>query len=280
MRKLIIVLLVSACTSAYATDNRSENNNVSGYNNIVDSSIVNNSGPVTNVQEYNSQSISSAKSVSEAKAIASAMGGKSVSNATGGKSVSNATGGTATGGAGGSAVVNAGDSNATGGNVKSNITVAVGCTYDCAPSDSTSKDIADSRNATDRDIADRRASADKEIAAGHDKALVDAANSKIRNTPSMFSPPLVSSNDTCMGSTSGSVAAPGLGIGFGTAWVDENCKMLKNSQALWNMGYRAASIALMCNDDKIKQALEITGYICPIKETKNTNVVVSKPYEQ
>ena len=273
MRKLIIALLVSACTSAYATDNRSENNNVSGYNNIVDSNVVNNSGPVTNVQEYSSQSISSAKSVSEAKSIASAMGGKSVSNATGGKSVSNATGGNATGGTGGnatggtggSAVANAGDSNATGGNVKSNIIVAVGCTYDCAPSDSTSKAIADNRNTTDRDIADRRASADKEIAAGHDKALVDAANSKIRNTPSMFGPALVSSNDTCMGSTSGSVAAPGLGIGFGTSWVDENCKMLKNSQALWNMGYRAASIALMCNDEKIKAALEVTGHVCPVK---------------
>jgi hypothetical protein len=39
--------------------------------------------------------------------------------------------------------------------------------------------------------------------------------------------------------------------------------MLKNSRELWNMGMKAASLALMCTDKANKEALEITGFICP-----------------
>ena len=51
-----------------------------------------------------------------------------------------------------------------------------------------------------------------------------------------------------------------MGIGD---WVDTNCKMLKNSRELWNMGMKAAAMALMCNDAANKEALELTGYVCP-----------------
>ncbi len=79
----------------------------------------------------------------------------------------------------------------------------------------------------------------------------------------MNGPALTSSNDTCMGSTSGSANAPGIGLSFGTSWVDGNCKMLKNSRELWNMGMKAAAMALMCNDPDNREALESTGYECP-----------------
>ena len=85
----------------------------------------------------------------------------------------------------------------------------------------------------------------------------------IRNTPSVSGPNLTTSNDTCMGSTSGSINIAGLGIGGGSTWTDANCKMLKNSRELWNMGMKAAAMALMCNDASNKEALELTGYVCP-----------------
>ena len=87
----------------------------------------------------------------------------------------------------------------------------------------------------------------------------------IKNTPSVSGPALTTSNDTCMGSTSGSVNIAGLGIGGGSTWTDTNCKMLKNSRELWNMGMKAASLALMCTDSANKEALEMTGYVCPTK---------------
>ena len=126
----------------------------------------------------------------------------------------------------------------------------IGCLVNCASTDQGSKDLADSTvqaaliNAqTARDVA--------------------STTQTIKNTPSVSGPNLTTSNDTCMGSTSGSLNIAGLGFGGGTSWVDDNCKMLKNSRELWNMGMKAASLALMCTDKANKEALEITGFICP-----------------
>lgn len=90
-------------------------------------------------------------------------------------------------------------------------------------------------------------------------------NITIKNVPSVNGPNLTTSNDTCMGSTSGSVNIAGLGIGGGSTWTDANCKRLKNARELWNMGMKAASLALMCGDADNKEALELTGYVCPTK---------------
>lgn len=91
----------------------------------------------------------------------------------------------------------------------------------------------------------------------------------IKNVPSIGGPALTSSNDTCMGSTSGGVAVAGFGFSLGSTWTDKNCKMLKNSRELWNMGMRAASMARMCMDAENKEALELTGFVCPQTEKAN-----------
>jgi hypothetical protein len=87
----------------------------------------------------------------------------------------------------------------------------------------------------------------------------------VNNVPSVSGPALTTSNDTCMGSTSGSVNIAGIGIGGGGTWTDNNCKRLKNARELWNMGMKAAALALLCNDPENKEALEMTGYKCPSK---------------
>lgn len=90
--------------------------------------------------------------------------------------------------------------------------------------------------------------------------------STLKNVPSVSGPPLVSSNDTCMGSSSGSVNVAGFGGSYGSTKVDENCKMLKNSRELWNMGMRGAALARMCMDDENRESLELTGFTCPQTE--------------
>ena len=125
---------------------------------------------------------------------------------------------------------------------------AIGCLVNCTSGETGSRDLLDSQNkALDRETA----------------LAVAATTQTIKNTPSVSGPNLTTSNDTCMGSTSGSLNIAGLGFGGGTSWVDDNCKMLKNSRELWNMGMKAASLALMCTDKANKEALEITGFICP-----------------
>jgi ABC-type Na+ efflux pump permease subunit len=90
----------------------------------------------------------------------------------------------------------------------------------------------------------------------------------IKNVPSVGSPALTSSNDTCMGSTSGGIGVTGFGFSLGSTWTDKNCTMLKNSRELWNMGMRAASMARMCMDSENREALELTGFTCPTKNDK------------
>lgn len=85
----------------------------------------------------------------------------------------------------------------------------------------------------------------------------------IKNVPSVNGPPLTTSNDTCMGSSSGSANLPGFGLGFGTTWTDEHCKDLKTSRELWNKGMKAASLAIDCMNPRAKAALEMTGTKCP-----------------
>lgn len=99
----------------------------------------------------------------------------------------------------------------------------------------------------------------------------------LRNTPSVSGSPLTSSNDTCMGSTSGSVNAPGLGVSVGSTWADTNCKMLKNSRELWNMGMKAAAMALMCTDKANREALELTGYECPQTTRDKKSIAAGEP---
>jgi hypothetical protein len=120
--------------------------------------------------------------------------------------------------------------------------------------------------AQDNTAATREAgSADISVALINTEAakVIAGTTQTIKNTPSVSGPNLVTSNDTCMGSTSGSLNIAGLGFGGGTSWVDTNCKMLKNSREMWNMGMKAAALALMCTDSANKEALEITGFICP-----------------
>ncbi|CAN5537395.1 hypothetical protein BH10PSE16_BH10PSE16_29900 [soil metagenome] len=94
----------------------------------------------------------------------------------------------------------------------------------------------------------------------------------LKNVPSVSGPALTTSNDTCMGSSSGSMNGPGFGLSLGSTWSDTNCKLLKNSRELWNMGMKAAAMALMCTDAANREALEMTGFECPQNARDKKNI--------
>lgn len=111
---------------------------------------------------------------------------------------------------------------------------------------------------------------------GETHQYVDYGGSQtIKNVPSVSGPALTTSNDTCMGSSTGSVNGPGFGLSIGGTWSDANCKLLKNSRELWNMGMKAAAMALMCTDPANREALEITGYECPQSAKGRNNIALS-----
>jgi len=110
--------------------------------------------------------------------------------------------------------------------------------------------------------------------------IVYSGTQTVKNVPSVGAPPLTTSNDTCMGSLSGSVNIAGFGGSLGSTYKDVNCVMLKNSRELWNMGMRAAALARMCMDADNRAALEMTKFECPQTALeKSAPVATAAPVE-
>lgn len=86
-----------------------------------------------------------------------------------------------------------------------------------------------------------------------------------KNTPQVTAPALsTGGNEVCMGSTSVGGSAPGVGVSFGSTWVDENCNMRRNAAMLHNMGHTKTANILLCSDTKIAAAFEASGeFKCP-----------------
>lgn len=111
------------------------------------------------------------------------------------------------------------------------------------------------------------------VTSGTSKNIVEYTGSyTMKNVPSVNGPNLTTSNDTCMGSSSGSANGPGFGFSIGTTWSDEHCKRLKMSRELWNKGMKAASLAMDCMDEAARMALEITGTKCPQSMTAEERI--------
>lgn len=126
------------------------------------------------------------------------------------------------------------------------------------------RELEASRAADAREMTNLQGALAHDLAAAGTTTRVEYSGTQtIKNVPSVNGPPLTTSNDTCMGSTSGSINGPGFGIGLGSTWQDKNCVMLKNAREMWNMGMKAAAMALICNDQANRAALEMTGFECP-----------------
>jgi hypothetical protein len=78
-----------------------------------------------------------------------------------------------------------------------------------------------------------------------------------------YAAPLVSGEDTCMGSSSIGAQAVSFGLSIGTTWQDDNCRRLKNSRQMVALGYHRAATALMCVDADVEAAMARAGTPCP-----------------
>ena len=189
---------------------------------------------------------------------------------------------------GGTHTASVGNTSAVGGAVGNTSSTSGGNTLSTGASTSSVSGIAGVNGGitTSINIADN--SSTVAAAAAVAKGQVDAArlladatrDQKIRNTPSTSLGALTASNDTCMGSTNAGGSGPGFSLAIGSTWTDSNCKMLKNSRELWNMGMRGAAMALMCTDSSNRDALELTGYECPQTARENGRKLSNGQVEQ
>lgn len=81
---------------------------------------------------------------------------------------------------------------------------------------------------------------------------------------SAISPTINTSNsDLCTFGVAGAVQTQILGISTGTQITDDNCEMLKNAKTLYDMGMKVAAVSVMCQDQRVFDAMMNAGTPCP-----------------
>lgn len=83
--------------------------------------------------------------------------------------------------------------------------------------------------------------------------------------PSAISPQIGANanSDLCTISAAGAVQTQILGISMGTTFTEENCIRLKNAKTLYDMGMKVAAVSVMCQDQKVFDAMMHAGTPCP-----------------
>ena len=82
--------------------------------------------------------------------------------------------------------------------------------------------------------------------------------------PSAISPSINSSNsDLCTVGISGAVQTQILGISGGKTVRDLNCERLKLAKTIYDMGMKVAAVSIMCQDERVFNAMEMAGTPCP-----------------
>tara|TARA_R100000951_G_scaffold110255_1_gene108085 strand:- start:1093 stop:1656 length:564 start_codon:yes stop_codon:yes gene_type:complete len=93
----------------------------------------------------------------------------------------------------------------------------------------------------------------------------DSTTTVISPPPSAISPSINSSNsDLCTIGVAGAVQTQILGISAGSTVRDMNCEKLKNAITLYNMGMKVAAVSVMCQDERVFEAMANAGTPCPI----------------
>jgi len=75
----------------------------------------------------------------------------------------------------------------------------------------------------------------------------------------------VTNSDVCVSAVSGGAQSNVIGLSFGTTVVDENCERIKLSRELRKGGMKVASVALLCQDPRVFEAMIQSGTPCPAK---------------
>ena len=92
------------------------------------------------------------------------------------------------------------------------------------------------------------------------------STSNVKSAPPTASAPSYNSMTQDVCSTGGSLGVQtfGLGISGGKHFIDKNCERLKLSRILNDFGMRVAAVAILCQDERVFEAMIQAGTVCPI----------------
>ena len=90
-------------------------------------------------------------------------------------------------------------------------------------------------------------------------------NYKGQPPPTAMAPSLSAmGQDICAVPISGAVSSTVIGVAGGTVINDKNCERIKLSKVLNDLGLKVAAVSVLCQDQRVWDALEMSGSPCPI----------------
>ena len=92
------------------------------------------------------------------------------------------------------------------------------------------------------------------------------SNSNIKSAPPTASAPSFSSmsQDVCSSGASVGVQTFGVGVSGGKHFRDLNCERIKLGKVLYDFGMKVGAVALLCQDERVFEAMINAGTPCPI----------------
>ena len=110
------------------------------------------------------------------------------------------------------------------------------------------------------------------VSAAEDTIITESTStSDVSTTTKLESPPPsaitptmnISNSDLCTVGVACPVQTQILGISMGTTVRDMNCEKLKNAKTLYDMGMNVAAVSIMCQDERVFDAMMTAGTPCP-----------------
>ena len=94
----------------------------------------------------------------------------------------------------------------------------------------------------------------------------NSSTSNIRSAPPTANAPSFSaqSQDVCATGMSAGVQTFGLGFSGGKTFRDMNCERIKLAKVLYDFGMKVGSVALLCQDERVFEAMINAGTPCPV----------------
>lgn len=88
---------------------------------------------------------------------------------------------------------------------------------------------------------------------------------RLKSPPASAITPTIntSNSDLCTFGVAGAIQTQILGVSTGTQFTDDNCERLKNAKTLYDMGMKVAAVSVMCQDERVFNAMMHAGTPCP-----------------
>jgi hypothetical protein len=95
-------------------------------------------------------------------------------------------------------------------------------------------------------------------------STTSTSTNRLITPPTVVAPGLAAAGiETCLGSSSGGLSLMGGGLTFGSTRVDDGCTIRLLARQLFAFGLQKAAVALMCQDERVAEAMEVSGSTCP-----------------